>query len=37
VGYNPFRKHSRSNAEIAAMVLCGLAAVALIVWALIPN
>ena len=37
VGFNPFRKHEKNLVDILMMVLAGAAAIAAIVWALIPT
>jgi hypothetical protein len=37
VGFNPFRKHDKSAVDILVMVLAGAAAIAAIVWAILPT
>jgi hypothetical protein len=37
MGFNPFRDHERSAADIAAMVLAVLAIVAVLAWAIFSG
>lgn len=36
MGFNPFRKHEKDPVDILMMVLAGAAAIAAIVWAILP-
>ncbi len=37
MGFNPFRKHEKDAVDILMMVLAGAAAIAAIVWAVLPT